>query len=173
MPKAETVRKTPVALLFILCALTVGIVLWRQVKPPTTSPTMVSTLSPTPQASLTPTNSPMVSPTITPDPLVERTMYIAELFNDDREIRVQALAALTRWRSDPLLIPLIVEKAMADRKNVSGVYMALLVLERQDQKNLQQNRDSILELLDVTKRSGPDTITLANKLRDILSSPTG
>ena len=98
-----------------------------------------------------------------------RADHINGMFSGDKDTRIKSTTELIRgWRNDQDLIPLVIQKAMDNRDNRSGVINTLVVLENVSPKYLQENRAIIIKLLEAVESNGPQTATHVEKIYDIL-----
>lgn len=100
-----------------------------------------------------------------------RTRLIDEAFSGDKATRIRATTELVQgWRSDPLLVPRLIEVAAQKRSNASGVINALVILENVAQASLDPHRDAIQNFLNLVRANGPQTETHVRQVEARLGS---
>jgi tetratricopeptide (TPR) repeat protein len=111
-------------------------------------------------------SSAMANPSPNADMDAQRSRLIDEMFSDYKTTRVSATSALILgWKQDHKLVPLLVNKALAQRSNYSGVINTLVVLDGIDPRLLLDHQEDVNRLITAVKKNGPETESRVRNLQ--------
>jgi hypothetical protein len=94
---------------------------------------------------------------------------VEDMFGETLEGRLSAFELLILfYRNDETVIPLIVSKASADRKNANGIYNAFAALSMMPREKLRSHRHLIEPLKAVADQIGPRTQRKVQEVADLM-----
>lgn len=94
-----------------------------------------------------------------------RDALIEQIFNADKQTRIQATTTLIRqWMNDSKVVPDVIEAANAHLDNQNGIINALVVLREAPPETLRANLTELSGLTEKVKSTGPQTAALVSQV---------